>query len=255
MIRTAAAGAMVLVTLAACSSEEVNSTPPTPIASPRSTSTTVTVPKVSNASSTTTTTTTLPAPVSVLTPGDYSEADLEIHVGFRSEVSDMTSEEFAAAAMAILTDPTGWSRAGFAFVKDEASELIVVLAEGSRVDELCLPLQTYGTVNCQNGPVVALNADRWRYAWDGWYASVEEYRHYLVTHEVGHLIGLRHPASICPSGQSAAAVMDPQTRTTLTCPINGVPLSWEIVWALSRPAVIAPTPDWDGPKPTWPAGS
>ncbi|NIS36877.1 MAG: DUF3152 domain-containing protein, partial [Actinobacteria bacterium] len=69
-------------------------------------------------------------------------------------------------------------------------QLRVVVAEGRRVDELCLPLDTGGKVSCQNGPVVALNADRWRDAFNGWTGSVDEYRHYLVTHEVGHLIGL-----------------------------------------------------------------
>ena len=191
----------------------------------------------------------------VSSPGDYSGPSLEIHLGFRSEISDVTSAEFAALAMATLSDPTGWERAGFTFVHDESSALTVVLAEGNRVDEMCLPLETFGTVSCQNGPVVAINADRWRHAWDGWSATVDEYRHYVVTHEVGHLIGLRHPTEKCPADQPLAAAMDPQTMTTLTCPVNGVPLDWEIEWARNRPAVIGPTPDWNGPKPIWPTSS
>ena len=156
--------------------------------------------------------------------------------------------------MAILCDPNGWERAGFTFVHDESSKLTVVLAEGDRINEMCLPLETFGTVSCQNGAVVAIHADRWRHEWDGWSATVDDYRHYVLTHEVGHPIDLRHPAEKCPVGQPRAAAMDPQTRTTLTCLVNGVPLDWEIDWARNRPAVVGPTPDRGGPKPTWPAG-
>lgn len=217
------------------------------------TSTTTTAPTTTTTPPTTTATT-LPPVTRVRSPGEHSDADLEIHLGFRSEISDVTSEELADLAMKILTDTTGWGRSGFTFVRDDSSELTIVLAEGSRVDEMCLPLKAFGMVSCQNGPIVAINADRWRQAWDGWDATVDAYRHYVITHEVGHLIGLRHPAEKCPAGQPLAAAMDPQTRTTLTCPVNGVPLDWEIEWARNRPAVIGPTPDWDGPKPTWPSG-
>jgi len=156
------------------------------------------------------------------------------------------------AALTTLNDEAGWRRAGFAFVADESSELAVILAEGDRVDELCLPLETYGKVSCQNGPVVALNADRWRAGGEDWDSTVDEYRIYLVTHEVGHLIGLRHPMERCPTESRIAAVMEPQTNNMQGCRGNGVPLDWEIEWARNRPAVVGPLPDWEGPRPSWP---
>ena len=165
--------------------------------------------------------------------------------------STSTSSVFAAAAMATLTDPRGWGRSGFSFVADDASELTVVLAEPDRVDALCLPLETKGNASCQNGPVVALNARLWRDGSDDWDASVDDYRTYLVNHEVGHLIGLRHPADRCPEGEAVSAVMEPQTGG-LVCAGNGWPLGWEIEWAANRPAEIGPLPDWDGPRPQWP---
>lgn len=177
-----------------------------------------------------------------------------IHLAFLSEVADVTTSDFRSTAMAILTEPTGWIQSGFTFVADNASELRVVLAEGPRVDELCLPLETFGTVSCQNGNVVALNADRWRQGGRDWDSTVEAYLVYLVTHEVGHLIGLRHPQNRCPAGELVSAVMEPQTNNLVSCAGNGVPLEWEIEWARSRPVVIGPTPDWDGPRPPWPAG-
>lgn len=164
----------------------------------------------------------------------------------------MTSQDFASTALSILNDPAAWNQSGFTFAADETSDLIVVLAEGSRVDALCLPLETFGKVSCQNGPVVALNADRWRSGARDWDSTVEAYRVYLMNHEVGHLIGLRHPASRCPTGAGTSAVMEPQTGTLQSCAGNGIPLPWEIEWAKNRPVVVGPTPDWDGPRPDWP---
>ena len=221
---------------------------------PRDSTSTVATTRTTLATTTTalaTTTTTQPV-THVSSPGTFDDRNLVIHVGFRSEISDVTAGEFESTAMAILNDPDGWSRSGFTFVADETSELLVVLANGPRVDELCLPLTTGGTVSCQNGPVVALNADRWRIAARGWDSTIDAYRTYLVNHEVGHLIGLRHPADRCPADEEVSAVMEPQTNSLLSCAGNGVPLSWEVDWAMNRPSVIGPTPDWDGPRPSWP---
>lgn len=202
-------------------------------------------------------TTTIPIPqwTAVSAPGSYVNDDLMIHIRFQSEVTDVSSTELKSTALAILNDVGGWSGAGFGFVANPASELTVILAEGARVDELCLPLETYGKVSCQNGPVVALNADRWRLAGRDWDGTVESYRTYLVNHEVGHLIGLRHPQERCPTESKISALMEPQTNNLQDCVGNGIPLDWELEWARHRPAMIGPDPAWDGPRPTWPAGS
>ena len=63
---------------------------------------------------------------------------------------------------ATLADTCGWNRARFRFVRDETAPYVILLAEGDEVDRACLPYDTYGKYSCQNGPAVALNADRWR---------------------------------------------------------------------------------------------
>ncbi len=221
-------------------------------AAPETTTTTTTVAPTTTTSTTTTTTTTEPPTTAVTATADHDEARLEIHLSFRSEIDDVGTEAFAVFALATLNDSRGWPQSGFTFVEDDTSELAVILAEGDRVDALCLPLQTRGPVSCQNGAAVALNADRWRTATDDWDGSVEDYRTYLVNHEVGHLIGLRHPAERCPAGESVSAVMEPQTKGLEGCAGNGWPLGWEVEWASTRPVKIGPTPDWDGPRPSWP---
>lgn len=211
-------------------------------------------PEASATSTTMATTTSLPDRLDVATPGTYSADRYRILLRFESRIEGVTADELADQALAILNDPRGWSGAGFDFAASESSDLAVILAEGPEVDQLCLPLETYGTVSCQNGPVVALNADRWRLGGDDWDGSLEAYRTYLVNHEVGHLIGLRHPVERCPTESKLAALMEPQTNNLQDCVGNGHPLPWELEWAREQvPAVIGPDPDWDGPRPSWPA--
>ncbi len=188
--------------------------------------------------------TTRPAPEPVTTPGSPELVRLR----FESRVDDVSSSQFRDEAMAILTDPRGWGLAGFSFVTDEDGPYLVVLAEGPEVDRLCLPLETFGTVSCQNGPVVALNADRWRGAVDHWTLGVEVYRGYLVNHEVGHLLGQRHPKPRCPVAGRPAGVMEQQTAGLKGCTGNPWPRAWELDYARQRPVVYAPLPDW-GPDP------
>ncbi len=186
----------------------------------------------------------------VSTPGDRQAEQIEIRLRVESRVDDVTDAELATAVFDVLNRPEGWVQAGFTFVPDPASELQVVLADGAAVDALCLPLETYSKVSCQNGATVALNADRWRLAFDGWDTDVASYRVYLINHEVGHLIGQRHPAERCPVPGRPAGLMEPQTAGLEGCSGNGWPRAWELVYASERPVKIGPLPSWQPPRKT-----
>lgn len=199
--------------------------------------------------------TTTAVPATTTTPPETGSGGAEaagspqvVRLHFESQVDDVPVADLTAQALAILNDPRGWSQAGFTFVADDNGPYRVVLAEGSVVDQLCLPLRTFGTVSCQNGPVVGLNADRWRTAVDHWVLGVEVYRGYLVNHEVGHLIGQRHPKPRCPVAGRPAGVMEQQTAGLEGCIGNPWPRDWELDYARQRPVVYAPLPDW-GPDP------
>lgn len=210
---------------------------------------------VATVTSTTTTSTTL---VSVSGAMEIGAVEFVIRLRAESRIDDTTTAEFQDFVLATLNDDRGWNRAGVFFELDPESDLLVVVADPTEVDELCLPLITRGTVSCQNGTVVALNRDRWLTGPEpdkGWDNTVDLYRSYLVNHEVGHLLGLRHPTSRCPVAGGRAAVMEQQTGGLVGCVGNGFPLDWEIEWALRRPAKIAPLPEWDGPFPDNPGDS
>jgi hypothetical protein len=177
-------------------------------------------------------------------------APIQVTLRFESRVADVSTEALTQSGLATLNDPRGWKRAGFAFVDDPTATYTLVLAEGPEVDRLCLPLRTGSRVSCQNGPIVALNADRYRGAVQHWDRSIEDYRHYLFNHEVGHLLGQVHPDGRCPEQGGLSALMEQQTGGLAGCQANPWPLAWEIELAQQRPVVWAPLPGWQpNPRP------
>ena len=147
-----------------------------------------------------------------------------------------------AVVRSTLLDPRGWQQAGFEFRFDETdAPYVVVLAEADEVDALCLPYDTGGLYSCQNGPVVALNADRWRTATPEWTGDLATYRQMLVNHEVGHLLGRHHPpAPQCPEPGRPALVMSQQSTELDGCLPNPWPLPEEITAAARHDEPLAP---------------
>ena len=138
-----------------------------------------------------------------------------------------------------LTDPRGWEQAGFEFRFADDAPYRVVVAEPAMVDVTCLPYDTGGRFSCQNGPTVALNADRWREATDTWTGTLDGYRRMLVNHEVGHLLGRHHARPAC-DGAGPAAVMFQQSSGLDGCLPNPWPLPWEIACAARHDEPVAP---------------
>lgn len=183
-------------------------------------------------------------------PGDPASAPASttvveptpVVVRYRLErlVSDPVTADFEQVVRSTLSDPRGWRRAGFVLEFDPAAEFRVVLAEGAEVDRLCRPYETFGTYSCQIGPVVALNADRWRRATPQWTGDLDAYRVMLVNHEVGHLLGQKHPAVQCPGAGQPAPVMAQQSTELRGCRPNPWPLDSEIERAARHDLPLAP---------------
>jgi hypothetical protein len=136
---------------------------------------------------------------------------------------DVDAGLFAYAVMATLNDPRGWGADGsmvFARTDGEA-ELRVVLASPTLVDRMCAPLDTVGKVSCGIKGHAVLNYLRWVEGSSAWGGDTVGYRHYLVNHEVGHILGHRH--EFCGGAGRVAPLMQQQTGPMAPCTPNPWP--------------------------------
>lgn len=165
-----------------------------------------------------------------IVPGDVAAPEgAEEVMTVRVEVEqglDIDDAAFATFVMGTLNDPRGWGADGsLGFTQtDGEADIRVVLATPATVDEMCAPLATNGKWSCGRNGHAALNADRWVLGADAWAEAggdLTEYRHYLVNHEVGHLLG--HPHERCPSAGDLAPVMVQQSISLGGCEPNGWP--------------------------------
>lgn len=177
----------------------------------------------------------VPTPTPAATPGPTPG---RLTVLYRVEVRVDDGEDFAPTLAKVMADPRGWVRANFVVREDPAARYTVVLAEGAEVDELCEPYDTGGEFSCQNGPVVAINAERWRDGVAHWPGGLPSYRTMLLNHEMGHLLGQRHRR--CPAPGDPAPVMQQQSGSLDGCHANVWPLPGEIERAARHDLKLAP---------------
>jgi hypothetical protein len=241
---------MLMVVFAACGGDPAP--PAADVAAPSSTTTeppastlitTTTAPTTTSTTTPPTTTTVAETTATATTTATTTTTEsppVPIRIRFERRVDDAATETFAEVARGALTDPRGWEQGGFEFSFGDDAEYTVILAEGPEVDALCDPYTTRSRFSCQIGPIVALNADRWRGAVESWPGSLLEYQIMLVNHEVGHLLGQHHPAAFCTEDGEPAAVMAQQSSGVGTCLANSWPLEWEIACAARHEEPLAP---------------
>jgi len=153
--------------------------------------------------------------------------DGTIHT-YRVEVEGGTGvepAEFAAHVERILSDPRGWTAAdGIALQRvtdPDRAEILITLATPDLVDVMCLPMETDGEVSCAHTGHAILNARRWHHGAEPSGLGLDDYRAYLVSHEVGHTLGHSHVE--CPGPGALAPVMLQQTLGIGDCHPNPWP--------------------------------
>jgi len=135
--------------------------------------------------------------------------------------------EIAAIVDTVLGDPRSWIGGGNVRLQlvpaGAPAEFAVLLASPATSEAICATggLKTDGYSSCRLPGRVVLNLARWLTAVPDYGASLEEYRRYLVNHEVGHQLGHGHEA--CPGAGQPAPVMQQQTYGLNGCVANSWP--------------------------------
>lgn len=117
-----------------------------------------------------------------------------------------------------LNDPHGWSTKGYFFepVQKDADVLIRLVSPLTIQKECGQPTN----LSCAElyGRHMYLNAKRWMYGSKESKLDLENYRQYLVSHEVGHILGYEHEE--CPCVGCKAPIMMQQTLGIGKCNPN-----------------------------------
>lgn len=117
--------------------------------------------------------------------------------------------KFAEEIAIYLADPDGWTSRGITFFAVKKNPSIHI--------RLVSP-KTMGTLHCQNsqlscaemnGNHVYLNSERWKHGSEKSMLKLFDYRQYVVTHELGHILGYEHVK--CPGRGQPAPLMMQQT--------------------------------------------
>jgi Protein of unknown function (DUF3152) len=161
-----------------------------------------------------------------IVPGETPVAGTGKLLRYTVELEDGLPFDPAAVAQTVdstLADSRSWISTGrnaFQRTEDEPDVRIVVATPGT-TDELCAPLKTRGEVSCHNGEFVVLNAKRWAFGVESYNGDIDNYRRYLVNHEIGHALGHGHVP--CPGAGELAPVMLQQTYGLDGCLPNAWP--------------------------------
>lgn len=126
------------------------------------------------------------------------------------------SNKFRQEVEIYLADPDGWSqRYTFVYAPTGTAKVIRLSSPHTLRTEGC----SDGGLSCaeMNGNKIWLNADRWIHGSTASKLPLEQYRQYMVSHEMGHSLGYDHVK--CP-GSGPAPIMMQQTLGIGKCMSN-----------------------------------
>ena len=145
-------------------------------------------------------------------------------------LTDADRTAFMLDVHSILEDDQGWKKSGITFCPAMGNhpDFDIILALPDEVDRLCDPIKTNGEVSCAHyeSGVAVINYERWTKATPAW-KELEDYRRYVINHEVGHLLGMDHRHRCTKSGK--APLMMQQSRKKVKCETNSLPTSHEVL--------------------------
>lgn len=135
------------------------------------------------------------------------------------KIYDAGERQFDFYVMSYLNSPDGWAQYGFFFEPKEKAiaRVMIRLSSHKTISQIC-GLGEKLSCAVLGGRDMYLCAERW---FDGAPKSklnLDDYRQYMVSHEIGHILGYEHKK--CPCKGCAAPVMMQQTLGIDDCHPN-----------------------------------
>jgi Protein of unknown function (DUF3152) len=120
--------------------------------------------------------------------------------------------EVAAVVEQTLHDPRSWQpikRTTFTATTWSKARLRIRIRSPKNTDRSCAPFKTVGIKSCSRNWEVFVNSNRWLLGAAPSQMALDQYRHYVINHEVGHSLGEDHQK--CPRPGALAPIMLQQT--------------------------------------------
>ena len=114
-----------------------------------------------------------------------------------------------------LNDPDGWISQGYSFERVDRNEHVLIrVSSPATIERICGPSPN---LSCAilGGSNMYINSDRWIRGSSKSGLDLDDYRQYIVSHEIGHILGFDHET--CPCVGCPAPVMMQQTLGHQKC--------------------------------------
>jgi hypothetical protein len=128
------------------------------------------------------------------------------------------TEQIVFLVLVYLNDPEGWGKHGYHFEETKYGEKVHIRLSSPKTLTHECGLDNNLSCAILGGNKIWLNSERWFHGAAKSGLNLDNYRQYMVSHEMGHVLGHEH--SKCPCKGCSAPIMMQQTLGIGQCKPN-----------------------------------
>ena len=133
-------------------------------------------------------------------------------------------ENFIDEVNNILNEKKGWNKYNYTFTEKHngKTDFIIILTPMNIIKSKFPQNISWTVFKPNNIPIIYINEYRWKHGSNKINVKIEEYRKYLINHEVGHVLGFDHETCNINKSKKAPVMMQ-QTLGIGQCEFNPYP--------------------------------